>query len=151
MNKFDKLQIASILQDWEAFNTGDRSKSIASTSAYAMAGAKKNGFDQGDLVKLTLDQSFDSDQQGGLMKIMNNIGIHFDDIKRELKERGDGQGLMALASTLTHNPNLPQLMTSLYGLLKKWTKHAEGGEIKDGSKSLYFGQLGGYVVMQWPR
>ena len=132
MNKFDKLQIATIIQDWEALNTGDKSKNIASTSMYAQAGAKKDGFDQGDMVKLTLDQSLDQDAQGTYIKILNNIGIHYDDIKKELKSRGDGYGLRALESTLTQSPNLEELIPSLYGLLKKWSKHAEGGELEDG-------------------
>lgn len=132
MNKFDKLQIASILQDWEALNTGDKSKNIASTSMYAQAGAKKDGFDQGDMVKLTLDQSLDQNPQGTFIKILNNIGIHYDDIKKELKARGDGRGLQSLESTLTQTPDLQGLMPSLYNLLRKWTKHADGGEIEEG-------------------
>ena len=131
MNKFDKLQIASIIQDIQSLYSGNPADNIQSTAQYAMAGAKKDGFDNGDLVKLILDQSLDSDPKGIMGKILNNVGIHYDDIKQAFKERGDGSGLMALESMMTQNPDFETLGISLSRLLKGWMKHAEGGEIED--------------------
>ena len=131
MNKFDKLQIASIIQDIQSLYSGNPADNIQSTAQYAMAGAKKDGFDNGDLAKLVLDQSLDSDPKGIVGKILNNVGIHYDDIKQAFKERGDGSGLMALESMMTQNPDFESLGVSLLKLLKGWTKHAKGGEIED--------------------
>ena len=132
MNKFDKLQIASIIQDIESLYSGDKSKSMASTLGYLKANAEKDGFDNGDLAKLALDQSLDQDPQGLMAKIMNNVGVHYDGIKHALKERGDGAGLIALESILTKNPDFQTLGNSLLGLLSKWAKHQDGGEVKSG-------------------
>ena len=131
MNKLDKLQIASIIQDIQSLYSGNPADNIQSTAQYAMAGAKKDGFDNGDLAKLILDQSLDSDPKGVMGKILNNVGIHYDDIKQAFKERGDGSGLMALESMMTQNPDFESLSVSLSRLLKGWTKHAEGGEIEN--------------------
>ena len=131
MNKFDKLQIAAIIQDIQSLYSGNPADNIQSTAQYAMAGVKKDGFDNGDLAKLILDQSLDSDPRGVVGKILNNVGIHYDDIKRAFKERGDGSGLMALESMLTQNPDFESLVISLSRLLKGWTKYAKGGEIED--------------------
>ena len=131
MNKFDKLQIASIIQDIRSLYSGNPADNIQSTAQYAMAGAKKDGFDNGDLAKLVLDQSLDSDPKGIIGKILNNVGIHYDNIKQAFKERGDGSGLMALGSMMTQNPDFETLGVSLSRLLKGWMKHAKGGEIED--------------------
>lgn len=131
MNKFDKLQIASIIQDIQSLYSGNPADNIQSTAQYAMAGAKKDGFDNGDLAKLVLDQSLDSDPKGIVGKILNNVGIHYDNIKQAFKERGDESGLMALESMMTQNPDFESLGISLSRLLKGWTKHAKGGEIED--------------------
>ena len=131
MNKFDKLQIASIIQDIRSLYSGNPADNIQSTAQYAMAGAKKDGFDNGDLAKLILDQSLDSDPKGIIGKILNNVGIHYDNIKQAFKERGDGSGLMALGSMMTQNPDFETLGVSLSRLLKGWMKHAKGGEIED--------------------
>ena len=131
MNKFDKLQIASIIQDIRSLYSENPADNIQSTAQYAMAGAKKDGFDNGDLAKLILDQSLDSDPKGIMGKILNNVGIHYDNIKQAFKERGDGSGLMALESMMTQNPDFESLGISLSRLLKRWMKHAKGGEIED--------------------
>lgn len=131
MNKFDKLQIASIIQDIQSLYSGNPADNIQSTAQYAMAGAKKDGFDNGDLAKLILDQSLDSDPKGIVGKILNNVGIHYDNIKQAFKERGDESGLMALESMMTQDPDFESLGISLSRLLKGWTKHAKGGEIED--------------------
>lgn len=131
MNKYDKLQIALILQDLESLKTGNFANNISSTAGNLVANVEKDGLDQQDVVKLMLDQSFDQNPQGVLQKIQNNVVLHYDEIKNELKNRNDEQGLTALESITTPNPNLEGLETSLYKLLKKWGKHEDGGEIDD--------------------
>lgn len=131
MNKYDKLQIALILQDLESLKTGNFANNISSTAGNLVANVEKDGLDQQDVVKLMLDQSFDQNPQGILQKIQNNVTLHYDKIKDELKNRNDEQGLVALESIITSNPDLEGLGTSLYKLLKKWGKHADGGEIDD--------------------
>ena len=132
MNKLDKLQIATILLDIESLFTGNIANNISSTTSNLMANVEKDGFDQEDMAKLALDQSFDQDPQGVMQKIQNNVGLHYDQIKSALKERGDGNGLVALESMMTKNPDFETFGNSLFGLLQKWTKHKEGGEIESG-------------------
>lgn len=131
MNKYDKLQIALILQDLESLRTGNFSNNISSTTGNLAANVEKDGLDQQDLAKLMLDQSFDQNPQGIIQKIQNNVGLHYDNIKKEFEDRNDQTGLLALESMKTPNPDLDTLESSLYGLLKKWSKHADGGEIDD--------------------
>lgn len=131
MNKFDKLQIAMILQDLESLHTGNHANNIASTAGNLMIDVKKDGFDDKDLVELMLNQSFDSNPNGIVMKIQNTIGSQYDQIKEELKEREDYKGLIALDSILSDNPDFIGLEESLYKLLKSFSKHSKGGEIKD--------------------
>lgn len=132
MNKLDKLQIATILLDIESLFTGNIANNISSTTSNLMANVEKDGFDQEDMAKLALDQSFDQDPQGVIQKIQNNVGLHYDQIKSALKERGDGNGLVALESMMTNNPDFETFGNSLFSLLQKWTKHKEGGEIESG-------------------
>lgn len=132
MNKLDKLQIATILLDIESLFTGNVANNISSTTSNLIANVEKDGFDQEDVAKLALDQSFDQDPQGVIQKIQNNVGLHYDQIKSALKERGDGNGLIALESMMTKNPDFETFGNSLLGLLQKWTKHKEGGEIESG-------------------
>lgn len=130
MNKFDKLQIASIIQDIQSLYSGNPADNIQSTAQYAMAGAKKDGFDNGDLAKLVLDQSLDSDPKGITGKILNNVGIHYDNIKQAFKERGDESGLMALESMMTQNPDFQSLAISLSEWLQSQLKYQIGGTIE---------------------
>lgn len=132
MNKLDKLQIATILLDIESLFTGNVANNISSTTINLMANVEKDRFDQEDMAKLALDQSFDQDPQGVIQKIQNNVGLHYDQIKSALKERGDGNGLVALESMMTNNPDFETFGNSLFSLLQKWTKHKEGGEIESG-------------------
>ena len=129
MNKYDKLQIALILQDLESLRTGNFSNNISSTVGNLVTNIEKDGFDQQDVAKLMLDQSFDRNPQGVIQKIQNNVGLHYDNIKKEFEDRNDNYGLMALESMSTSNPDWETLESSLYGLLKTWSKHADGGEI----------------------
>ena len=132
MNKFDKLQIALILQDIESLRSGNIANNISSTAGNLMADVEKDGFDQKDLVKLMLNQSFDQDPNGIIQKIQNNTLLHYDELKKEFKDRGDGFGLTALESMKTPNPDINTLEKSLINIMKKFTKHAEGGEIENG-------------------
>lgn len=142
MNKYDKLQIALILQDLESLKTGNFANNISSTAGNLVANVEKDGLDQQDVVKLMLDQSFDQNPQGVLQKIQNNVSLHYDKIKDELETRNDKQGLSALNSITTSNPDLEGLGTSLYKLLKRWGKHADGGEI-DGSDDVLLATIAG--------
>lgn len=131
MNKYDKLQIALILQDLESLKTGNFANNISSTAGNLVANIKRDGFDQQDLAKLMVDQSFDQDPQGVIQKIQNNISLHYDDIRDEFEKRNDINGLEALESIKSNSPNFDALEESLYGLLKTWSKNADGGEIED--------------------
>lgn len=131
MNKFDKLQIALILQDIDSLYTGNISNNIASTAGNLAAGIEKDGFDQKDLVKLMLDQSFDQNPNGVMQKIQNNVSLHYDEIEKAFKERDDQSGLNALQSMKTNNPDFETFGNSLYSLMKKFTKHQKGGEIDE--------------------
>lgn len=131
MNKFDKLQIALILQDIESLYTGNISNNIASTAGNLVAGVEKDGLDQQDVIKLMLDQSFDQNPQGISQKIQNNVALHYDSLQKEFKERNDSNGLAALESMKTNAPDFKTLGTSLFSLMKSFKKHAEGGEIEE--------------------
>ena len=137
MNKFDKLQIASILLDLESLYTGNRSNNIASTSNMLRANVNKDGeLNTDDLAKLALDQSFDSDPQGIMQKIQNNVSLHYDEIAKEFMDRNDAQGLIALQSMLSPNPDFKTFGNSLFAVMQKFMKHKEGGEIENGDDVL---------------
>ena len=133
MNKFDKLQIAAILLDLESLYTGDYSNNIASTASTLRANVNKDGeLNSDDLAKLALDQSFDKDPQGVMQKIQNNVSLHYDEIAKEFMDRNDAQGLIALQSILSPNPDFKTFGNSLLSLMQKFVKHREGGEIENG-------------------
>ena len=132
MNKFDKLQIALTVQDIESLYTGDRSNNISSTAGNLKMDVEKDGLDDKDLARLMLNQSFDQSAQGVIQKIINNVNIHYDHIKNAFEERGDENGLIALDSIHSENPDFRTLGNSLIALLSKWNKNKEGGEIESG-------------------
>lgn len=131
MNKFDKLQIALILQDIESLYTGNVANNISSTTGNLVAGIENDGLDQQDLAKLMLDQSFDQNPQGIVQKIQNNVALHYDSLKSAFEEKNDSDGLMALESMRTNEPDFETLGISLFSLMKGFKKHAEGGEIEE--------------------
>ena len=131
MNKFDKLQIALILQDIESLYTGNVSNNISSTAGNLVAGIEKDGLDQQDIAKLMLNQSFDQDPQGVAQKIQNNVVLHYDALKTAFEEKNDSDGLIALESMKTDTPDFETLGGSLFSLMKGFKKHAEGGEIEE--------------------
>lgn len=137
MNKFDKLQIASILLDLESLFTGDYSNNIASTAGILQANVEKDGeLNTEDLAKLNLDQSFDRNPQGIVQKIQNNVSLHYDEIAKEFMNRNDAQGLIALQSIFSTNPDFKTFGNSLLNVMQKFNKHAEGGEIENGDDVL---------------
>lgn len=137
MNKFDKLQIASILLDLEALFTGNRANNIASTTAKLQANVNKDGeLNTEDVVKLNLDQAFDTDPQGVAQKIQNDVSLHYDEIAKEFMDRNDAQGLIALQSILSPNPDFKTFGNSLFAVMQKFMKHREGGEIENGDDVL---------------
>lgn len=137
MNKFDKLQIASILLDLESLFTGNYSNNIASTVSSLQANVNKDGeLNTEDLAKLALDQSFDRDPQGVAQKIQNDVSLHYDEIAKEFMDRNDAQGLIALQSILSPNPDFKTFGNSLLAVMQKFTKHAKGGQIEDGDDVL---------------
>ena len=132
MNKFDKLQIGAILLDLESLFTGNPSSAIASTTQQVKKDVAEDGeLDTEDIVRLNLNQSFDIDQQGLIQKIQNNVALHYDEIAKEFMDRNDAQGLIALQSILSDNPDFETFGNSLFALTKNFTKHKDGGEIEN--------------------
>lgn len=132
MNKFDKLQIGAILLDLESLFTGNPSSAIASTTQQVKKDVAEDGeLDTEDIARLNLNQSFNVDQQGLIQKIQNNVALHYDEIAKEFMDRNDAQGLIALQSILSDNPDFETFGNSLFALTKNFTKHKDGGEIED--------------------
>jgi len=117
MNKFDKLQIALILQDIESLYTGNISNNITSTAGNLVAGVEKDGLDQQDVIKLMLDQSFDQNPQGVLQKIQNNVALHYEEIEKVFKDKNDKEGLNSLKSIFTNNPDFSTFSNSLSNII----------------------------------
>lgn len=132
MNKFDKLQIGAILLDLESLFTGNPSSAIASTTQQVKKDVAEDGeLDTEDIARLNLNQSFDIDRQGLMQKIQNNVALHYDEIAKEFMDRNDAQGLIALQSILSDNPDFETFGNSLFALTKNFAKHKDGGEIED--------------------
>lgn len=135
MNKYDKLQIALILQDLESLKTGNFANNISSTAGNLVANIEKDGFDQQDLSKLMLDQSFDQNQQGVMQKILNNVALHYDEIEQLFNKNKDWKGLIALESMQTNAPDFETFGNSLSNCIKYVEKKQPGGIIhKNGQK-----------------
>ena len=133
MNKSDKFNIALILQDIESLYTGNVQNNITSTAGSLAAGIKKDGFDQKDLAKLMLDQSFDQDPQGIMQKIQNNVSLHYDEIEKLFSKNKDWKGLVALETILTESPDFETFGNSLMNYINSVEKKQPGGIIhKDG-------------------
>lgn len=137
MNKFDKLQLALILQDIESLFTGDFSKNIASTAGSLMNNIDRDGFDKYDIAKLMLDQSFDQNQQGVLQKIQNNLALYGDKLAETLKKEGDEQGLLNLQSG-----NLRNIYDTISRVVFRKRKHKDGGVIEDDEDNIIIVRIG---------
>ena len=137
MNKFDKLQLALILQDIESLFTGDFSKNIISTAGSLMNNIDRDSFDKYDIAKLMLDQSFDQNQQGVLQKIQNNLALYGDKLAETLKKEGDEQGLLNLASG-----NLRDIYDTISKVVFRKRKHKDGGIIEDDEDDIVIVRIG---------
>jgi hypothetical protein len=89
MSKLDNFNIGLILQDIQSLYDGNIQNNIASTAGQLAAGIEKDGFDQKDLAKLMLNQSFDQDPQGVLQKIQNNVSLYYNDIEKAFSKNKD--------------------------------------------------------------
>ena len=131
MNKFDKLRWAAFLQDIEAAmnpnSEQQKIQSIASTGSQLMADVNEDGFDNEDLARLTLNQSFDmGSQEGRMMKIQNFLSLHGEELAKKLKEIGDLPGIVAL-----QNGDLPGIHQSILNFIFPKKKMKDGGAIEE--------------------
>lgn len=134
MNKFDKLRFAALLQDIEAlYNPNQQNQNIqaiTSTGANLMADINEDGFDNEDLARLTLNQSFDmNSQEGRMLKIQNFLSLHGEELAKAFKEAGDEAGLIAL-----QNGDLVGIYEALLRILFPKKKMGEGGSLEEDDK-----------------
>ncbi len=131
MNKYDKLRWAAFLQDIEAVmnpnSEQQKIQSITSTGSQLMADVNEDGFDNEDLARLTLNQSFDmNSQEGRMLKIQNFLSLHGEELAKAFKEAGDEAGLVAL-----QNGDLLGIYEALLRLLFPKKKMKEGGTLEE--------------------
>ena len=131
MNKYDKLRWAAFLQDIEAAmnpnSEQQKIQSITSTSSQLMADVNEDGFDNEDLARLTLNQSFDmNSQEGKMLKIQNFLSLHGDELTKAFKEAGDETGLIAL-----QNGDLTGIHQSVLNIVFPKKKMKEGGILEE--------------------
>lgn len=137
MNKFDKLRLALILQDIEAYYSGNPIQNVTSTAGTLMANVDENGFDRQDIAKLMVDQVADQSPNGAMFKIQNNIALHKDELVKAFNEAGDKAGLQAL-----ENGDLQTLYRSISSLVYKNKKLKDGGIIDDDSENVTIVRIG---------
>ena len=137
MDKFDKLRLALILQDIEAYYSGNTIQSITSTAGTLMANVDENGFDKGDIAKLMVDQVADNTPNGLQFKIGNNLSHHRDELVKEFTKVGDEAGLQALQTG-----DLKTLYRSIYSLVYKNKKMRDGGIIEGDSENVTLVRIG---------
>lgn len=131
MNKYDKLRWAAFLQDIEAAmnpnSEQQKIQSITSTGSQLMADVNEDGFDNEDLARLTLNQSFDmNSQEGRMLKIQNFLSLHGEELAKAFKEAGDEAGLVAL-----QNGDLLGIYEALLRLIFPKKKMKEGGTLEE--------------------
>ena len=131
MNKYDKLRWAAFLQDIEAAmnpnSAQQKIQSITSTGSQLMADINEDGFDNEDLARLTLNQSFDmNSQEGRMLKIQNFLSLHGEELAKAFKEAGDEAGLVAL-----QNGDLTGIYQSVLNLVFPKKKMKEGGTLEE--------------------
>ena len=135
MSKQDNFNIMLILQDIESLYSGNIQNNITSTAGSLAAGIKKDGFDNQDLSKLMLDQAFDQSPQGIMQKIQNNVALNYEKLEQLLNKNKDWNGLIALQSMSTNNPDFQTLGNSLANCVKTIEKKQSGGIVhKAGEK-----------------
>ena len=131
MNKYDKLRWAAFLQDIEAAmnpnSEQQKIQSITSTGSQLMADVNEDGFDNEDLARLTLNQSFDmNSQEGRMLKIQNFLSLHGEELAKAFKEAGDEAGLVAL-----QNGDLAGIHQSVLNIVFPKKKMKEGGTLEE--------------------
>lgn len=131
MNKYDKLRWAAFLQDIEAAmnpnSEQQKIQSITSTGSQLMADVNEDGFDNEDLARLTLNQSFDmNSQEGRMLKIQNFLSLHGEELAKAFKEAGDEAGLIAL-----QNGDLAGIHQSVLNIVFPKKKMKEGGTLEE--------------------
>ena len=131
MNKYDKLRWAAFLQDIEAAmnpnSEQQKIQSITSTGSQLMADVNEDGFDNEDLARLTLNQSFDmNSQEGRMLKIQNFLSLHGEELAKAFKEAGDEAGLVAL-----QNGDLAGIHQSVLSIVFPKKKMKEGGTLEE--------------------
>ena len=131
MNKYDKLRWVAFLQDIEAAmnpnSEQQKIQSITSTGSQLMADVNEDGFDNEDLARLTLNQSFDmNSQEGRMLKIQNFLSLHGEELAKAFKEAGDEAGLIAL-----QNGDLTGIHQSVLNLVFPKKKMKEGGTLEE--------------------
>jgi uncharacterized membrane protein (UPF0127 family) len=103
-------------------------QSITSTGSQLMADVNEDGFDNEDLARLTLNQSFDmNSQEGRILKIQNFLSLHSGELAKALKEVGDEAGLVAL-----QNGDLAGIHQSVLNIVFPKKKMKEGGTLEEG-------------------
>ena len=131
MNKYDKLRWAAFLQDIEAAmnpnSEQQKIQSITSTGSQLMVDVNEDGFDNEDLARLTLNQSFDmNSQEGRMLKIQNFLSLHGEELAKAFKEAGDEAGLVAL-----QNGDLLGIYEAILRLIFPKKKMKEGGALEE--------------------
>lgn len=131
MNKYDKLRWAAFLQDIEAAmnpnSEQQKIQSVTSTGSQLMADVNEDGFDNEDLARLTLNQSFDmNSQEGRMLKIQNFLSLHGEELAKAFKEAGDEAGLIAL-----QNGDLAGIHQSVLNIVFPKKKMKEGGTLEE--------------------
>lgn len=102
-------------------------QSITSTGSQLMADVNEDGFDNEDLARLTLNQSFDmNSQEGRMLKIQNFLSLHGEELAKAFKEAGDEAGLAAL-----QNGDLLGIYEALLRLIFPKKKMKEGGVLEE--------------------
>lgn len=102
-------------------------QSITSTGSQLMADVNEDGFDNEDLARLTLNQSFDmNSQEGRMLKIQNFLSLHGEELAKAFKEAGDEAGLVAL-----QNGDLTGIHQSVLNLVFPKKKMKEGGILEE--------------------
>ena len=102
-------------------------QSITSTGSQLMADVNEDGFDNEDLARLTLNQSFDmNSQEGRKLKIQNFLSLHGEELAKAFKEAGDEAGLAAL-----QNGDLAGLYQSILNIVFPKKKMKEGGILEE--------------------
>lgn len=102
-------------------------QSITSTGSQLMADVNEDGFDNEDLARLTLNQSFDmNSQEGRMLKIQNFLSLHGEELAKAFEEAGDEAGLIAL-----QNGDLAGIHQSVLNLVFPKKKMKEGGTLEE--------------------